>query len=396
MNQHVDYGSERKRINNMFIFLYSLLLYLPATAILPATTYYIISLFVFSYRLFFGGFNKEFYFIAIFLFLSLFISLLSMFFTNDDLNYHNNYIPLQLSLLSSLIIATSLTRKVAYYIICFILLECISGYVQLFLGLKTFFPFVSVVMPEMGEPQGLLYYMRVYGFSENSSGFAGNVIILISLFSLFFYDQSRKIKNLVFMLSFLALVVCFSRSGMFAFLLLFFVVFVRDFRTGHLKVLLPLSLVCLIASYYIIDWGDLFSQLSRGRQSIDISGRDLIWFSYFQEISNSPIFGNHSLRNFLYVPVYGPMHAHNSYIMLLYVLGVLPLFFMMLPICFLAFRKLGVFIFLIGLLTYSLAQYFLFWGASLADIVFFSAFVSHHFSNGLKTHSTLIREPSKI
>ncbi|MBK4727332.1 O-antigen ligase family protein [Pantoea agglomerans] len=387
MNQLLCNDLERRYVNNIFLFLYSLLLYLPATAIMPATTYYFISLCVFIYRVFFGGFNREFYFIAIFLLVSLFISLLAMIFANTNFNYYNNFIPLQVSILCSLIISTSITKKIAYYIICFILIECISGCIQFLLGVKTFFPFVSVAIPEMGDAQGLLYYMRVYGFSENSSGFSGNVIIMITFFSLFFIDQARKIKILVFSFAFIALIVCFSRSGLVAYLLLFLVVFAKDFRVNHLKVLVPAFIVCIIASYYLVDWSSVFTQLTRGRETVELSGRDLIWSYYFQQISDHPIFGNFSLRSFLFIPPYGLMHAHNSYIMLLYVMGVLPLFFMIIPIFYLALRKISVFIFLIALLAYSLAQYFLFWGASLADVTFFAALVSYCSNNRVSPSS---------
>lgn len=380
-----------QRTNSSLLFLYSFILYLPSTAILPASTYYVISLGVFLYRFCNNGFNNEFYFITSFFLISLFISLLSIPFADHELRYYNNFIPLQLSLISSLVIATSITKKIAYYLIIFILVECFSGYLQILLGLKTFFPFVSVAIPEMGDPHGLLYYMRVYGFGENSSGFAGNVIIMATLFSLFFCEQPRRIKVMVFTFSLFALIVSFSRSGLFAYALLLLVIFVKDFKINHLKFLLPTVFVCIIASYYFVDWGDFFSQLSRGRGHVDITGRDLIWSYYFQEIGQNPIFGNGSLRNYLFVPPYGLMHAHNSYIMLLYVLGILPLFFMIFPIFLLAIRKFRLFIFLIALLTYSFAQYFLFWGASLADIIFFSVLVSHRFKNVAPVRNSTVR-----
>lgn len=376
MNQVMFQDFERSQVNRLCLLIYSLFLYLPATAILPATTYYFIGFCVLLYRLFFGGFNRVFYFIATFMLISLFVSMCSVFFSNGDFNYYNNFIPLQISLLFSLVIATTITKRIAYYIIIFVLIECVAGCIQMLFGVKTFFPFVSVALPEIGDGSGLLYYMRVYGFSENSSGFAGNVIIMVTLFSLFFLEQSRKIKIIVFSISFFGLLVCFSRSGLLAYALLVLVVFYKDFKVKDLQFLLPVLFVAVIAAYFLVDWSSIFTQLSRGRETVELSGRDLIWSYYFQQISIHPIFGNLSLRNFLFIPPYGLMHAHNSYIMVLYIFGVLPLFFIALPVLYLALRKMSVFILLIALLTYSLAQYFLYWGASLADIVFFSALVS--------------------
>lgn len=376
MSQLMLQDLERSQTNKFYLFIYALFLYLPATALLPATTYYFIGLCVLLYRFFFGGFNSNFYFIAIFIFVSLFVSICSVFFSNGDFSYYNNFIPLQISLLFSLIIATTITRQIAYYLVVFVLIECLAGCLQILFGVKTFFPFVSVALPEIGDGSGLLYYMRVYGFSENSSGFAGNVIIMVTLFSLFFFEQSRKIKIVFFSISFLGLLVCFSRSGLLAYALLVLVVFSKDFKIKDLQFLLPLLFLTLIAAFFLVDWSSVFTQFSRGRETVELSGRDLIWSYYFQQISYHPIFGNLSLRNFLFIPPYGLMHAHNSYIMVLYIFGILPLFFIMLPILYLALRRMNVFILLIALLTYSLAQYFLFWGASLADIVFFAALVS--------------------
>ncbi len=357
-------------------FFYAFSLYLPSTALLPAQLYYFLALAVFFYKVSKREWSTEEVFIYLFLFLSLSVSLIAYFFQGGNLEFKGNFIPLQLSLLCSLIIATKINRYVATYLVAFILFECFAGYLQLFLGVKTFFPFVNVVISEVGESAGLLYYMRVFGFNENSSGFAGNVLIMITLTAVYMRNCAFKVRTFVFFCAFFALVVSFSRSGLIAYFLFVVLFILYNLRAKHLKIVLPASILTCLALMFFVDWDVVFNQFSRGRSNVELSGRDLIWGYYFNAIDQALFFGNFSLRNFLYIPHHGYQHAHSSYIMLIYLLGAAPLLLISFPLLVLGVLKFKRSIFLIALVVYSAAQYYLFWGASLADIVLFALLIS--------------------
>ncbi|MGE6167752.1 O-antigen ligase family protein [Aeromonas media] len=362
-------------------FVYALIIYLPSTAVISASMYYVIAIGVIIYTVLNRGanFNVAFIFFVCLFCASLLASLLGyfgfLFIESYDLAYRDNFIPLQISLIASLLIANTINREIAFFIVVFILCECIAGLIQFSLGIKTFFPFVNEAYNEVGVSSGLLYFKRVYGFANNSSGFAGNILVMATLTAVFLKDASKLFRYFVFTIALFAIVCSFTRSAIIAYaVFLFFYVIVNSGKInpvrGFFCLILFLLIVVSLISY--LDWGAISDQLNRGRSGQDLSGRDVIWSIYVDYIGQHPFFGNFSLRNYLYIPVYEYMHAHNSFLMAVYILGIIPSVFIFIPFIFIRVWKYKDNIYLIGLLVYSSAQYYLLWGASIADIAFFS------------------------
>jgi hypothetical protein len=154
-------------------------------------------------------------------------------------------------------------------------------------------------------------------------------------------------------------------------------------------------IVFVIGFMSIVDVTALINQLTRGRGNVDVSGRDLIWAVYFQNIGEALFFGNSGLKNYLFIPAYGYMHAHNSLIMSLYVYGVIPLIVVFFPIAILIFIRPTLIIVLSPLVIYSMGQFFLFWGASFSDIIFMSIVISASNIKHTKNESKAIKNESK-
>ncbi|USV58834.1 O-antigen ligase family protein [Aeromonas encheleia] len=369
--------------NKFLCFIYALIIYLPSTALIPASSYYLIAIGVIFLKLFRGDtkFNTIVVLFSCSFLVSLLLSLFGyfgyLFIETYDLTYRDNFIPLQVGLIVSLLIAGTLSRDVVFFIVLFIFIECISGFIQFSLGIKTFFPFVNEVYNEIGASQGLLYFKRVYGFSSNSSGFAGNILVMVTLIAVFLKDTSKYFKWIVFLVAFFALICSFTRSAIIAYtiFLFFYIIYnnkltpLKGFFISTLFILLMLSLIPSL------DWDAIYEQFNRGRSGQDLTGRDIIWSLYIDYINQHPFFGNFSLRNYLYIPIYEYMHAHNSFLMAIYILGIVPSLFIFIPFLLSRVWQYENNIYIIGLLIYSTAQYYIFWGASIADITFFSVLI---------------------
>lgn len=157
-----------------------------------------------------------------------------------------------------------------------------------------------------------------------------------------------------------------------------FLVLNMNVSIKKLSVLLALSvgLFLLVLYLYDVDLNAIFEQLNRGKKEQDLSGRDLIWHIYLDNISNNFMWGNFSLRNYLYIPIFEYMHAHNSFLMVFYTVGIVPAVLIIAPIFFICALRLKNNLPLIGLFVFSMMQYFIFWGASFADIVFFAVLLN--------------------
>lgn len=117
-------------------------------------------------------------------------------------------------------------------------------------------------------------------------------------------------------------------------------------------------------------WGD---KLMLQAESVQTSGRKLIWLNYINYIEQNLLFGNGSDKLMLRVWIesagkFKLMHAHNSFLMLISGYGIL------LGGLFLAFylyfwNKIN-WIPVLAIIIYSLGNYGIFWGFSAMDLIF--------------------------
>ncbi|MGR5474720.1 O-antigen ligase family protein [Vibrio astriarenae] len=362
----------------MGFLLISLALYLPSTALVPAFVYYLYM----PICLLFLIYSKEklsqpVLITVLFFSLSLILSLIAFFILGADLNYYGNFIPIQIGLISSLICSTLVNKKVAKILIVLLTFEFLIALLQYIMGVNTFFPSSFIASSSSFNESGdLLYNRRVFGFAPNSSGLAGNALICFTLMLAFFSSANIKIKIAMHLLIFSVLIVTFSRSGLGAFLIYFFIsIFLQFFsRKVVLSIISILSVFVLIA--YFVDVNLIIDQLTRNKGSVDLTGRPMIWSVYKEEIMSSPLFGNFGFKNYLLIPIYGYMHAHNSFIMSLYVFGLIPFVVFILPIVLQMIKKPRLVLITISIVVYSTGQFFLFWGGSLVDVIFFATIFS--------------------
>lgn len=369
-NELYDRISVRSHVN---VFIVSLCFYLPSTAMLPAFFYYL-----FPFLLFFIGAierkDKKIATGTIFLLsLSFIFSLASLFLFFGDINFRDNFLPIQISLLFSFFCALYLNEKVAKFLILFVLFEIICGYIQYLLGVKSFFS----TSQGSGYESELLYYNRVFGLSNNSSSFAGNALIALVLFELYFANKIKlSLKLLFYTMVLFALVVSFSRSGLVAFFAYFLLFALKALKNKNVLIGIMFFSLIALALMLFYDLSGVFDQFTRGKGQVEISGRDIIWSKYIQVAMDNFFLGNFGFRDYLSFDLYGEMHAHNSYLMIFYIVGGVSWLLLFLPLSILLLLRNKKLFVLMPLLIYSAAQYFLFWGASLADITFFAVLLS--------------------
>ncbi|AEA44162.1 O-antigen polymerase [Fluviicola taffensis DSM 16823] len=116
-------------------------------------------------------------------------------------------------------------------------------------------------------------------------------------------------------------------------------------------------------------------------ESIQSSGRKLIWLNYIQFIEKNPLVGNGSEK--LYFTALNPrnnelelMHAHNSFLELFATNGLLLGLMYLLMIGMWWQKKNSPFI--ITILIYSMMQYGIFWGMSFIDVIFVFLIISNY------------------
>ncbi|CCK75588.1 O-antigen polymerase family protein [Oleispira antarctica RB-8] len=364
--------------NDSKCFLVALALYLPSTVLLPAYTYYLYApIFLIIILITKNKINNGIFITGVLFLVSLFISLTSFVILGEELNYYGNFIPVQASLLVSLICSIFINEKVAKFLIYMLVFEFFAAVLQYGLGVNTFFPssFISSTSV-FNESSDLLYFKRVFGFNNNSSGLAGNALICFTLMLTYFSHSDLKTKVAINILVFTVLIMTFSRSALVAFISYYLVLSFLIFFSKRVVYLVFVIIIILLFLYFVdIDY--FISQFTRNKGSVELTGRPLIWEVYWQSIVSAPLFGNFGFRNYLNIPVYGYYaHAHNSFIMLLYITGIVPMLLILIPLVIQVFKSPKRILCVVSIVVYSFAQYFLFWGASLVDIVFFAALFS--------------------
>jgi len=124
----------------------------------------------------------------------------------------------------------------------------------------------------------------------------------------------------------------------------------------------------------------IYDQFTRGTKKIELAGRPDIWARYFKFIESNKYFGNYSQKLEVNLNMNDQkQHSHNSFIQVAANHGlIIASLFLILLFGNITRRN---YIYIIALAIYSLAQYGIFWGFSITDIVLFIFFQGTLLSN---------------
>ncbi|WP_436872829.1 O-antigen ligase family protein [Acinetobacter haemolyticus] len=268
-------------------------------------------------------------------------------------------VPFIFLVLISLILGKFLTLKDLRVIQFLIILEIFIGVLEYISGVPTFFKNITAVT-ELADSD-ILYQKKVFGVSANSSALAAKVVYLATIS--FMTDNLRKVDNntidkIIGLIVIIGLFITFNRTAILAVFLSFLFFYGRNIR-NLIVIFLPLITIILFK------WEEIYEQLTRGKNTVDYSGRDQI-FSYFYNFwIDNPLLGNRGAK--LWWDSYGSVwHAHNSYLEFLASNGIIVFLFFIIG-WLLIFRKALVIAF--PVLIYSLSQYGFLWGLSFYDVV---------------------------
>lgn len=293
--------------------------------------------------------------------------------------------PSAILLFATYYIAINLTRRDLNALLVFIIIEACIVFLEYYFGVTTFFTSLDRYR-ELGgmSNNSLLYSFRPMGVSENSSILAVKLFLglLIVYYNRNYFNE--KMKILIPSILLIGLFFSFNRTAFVAIIMFYLAVTIKFYLTQaqsrkvfYIKIFIFLFFIFLafFISYYFFDI--IYMQFTRNNTDDILTGRGEIWHSFRIFIENNILFGNGSYK--LYLPFYHGgwvmAHAHNSYLELIATNGIIiSLFYFVL---ILKNIRLDNIIYIIAFLTYSLAQYFIFWGISIQDIMFFYFLTFH-------------------
>ncbi len=223
---------------------------------------------------------------------------------------------------------------------------------------------------ELSLDSALLYDLRVFGLSANSSLLAEKIFISL-LLTLALPGLFRR-RWLPLLLLALGLYLSFNRTAIVC-TLIFVLLSLRRRHFSSLRLAVGGAALLAITALLLLNLDDLIVQFTRG--SVDeLSHSELsrlyFWAKSLELISESPFFGNGSLTFRVEDFVTGlPQHTHNSFLMLAATHGLLPaallLSYVLINLSRFNWRVVLV------MLLFSLTQYFVFWNLSVPDIVLY-------------------------
>ncbi|EXA64536.1 O-antigen ligase like membrane family protein [Acinetobacter baumannii 348935] len=307
--------------------------------------------------------RQEVYAYALMLFAAVIMTYLNIFYDAVIPNIQRGSIlgniPYIILLPIAFLIGKFLTGKDLRIIQYLILIEIVVGCFEYYYGVPTFFVNKTPIS-ELADTD-ILYQRRVFGFSPNSSNLAAKVIYL-AMITLMQIKMNKKIcrDSLIFLFFiFVGLFVTFNRTAIIAVVLSFFILFGMSLR-GVILVSIP-TLGIILSK-----WDSIYEQMTRGKGTVDLSGRDQI-FSYFYNFwSENLLFGNFGTK--LWWNSMGNIwHSHNSYLEFFASNGLLLALIFFLGFFMVFSRGLIV---VLPILIFSLFQYGFLWGLSFYDIVF--------------------------
>lgn len=361
---------------NRLDFLLSILLFVP-TLVNISNVYYFIFLCLGILELFrkstFLHFNRN-----VILIIAVFISILifySGFFLNEELidNVQSitDFLPLSLTILACIFLVRSkyINDQVLLLISFYIIIEIIVGIIEYVLNIHYFIK-PSNDVERMFIENDLIYYSRVYGLSSNSS------VLALKSFTLLLLSQwlnlSKKKRAIFILAACIGIFITFNRTALAAGLFFAALLLLKNLRDKKI-IGMAIITIAVVLFYFFENLELIINQLNRGKDNLDISGRDVILKEYLGFILANPFLGNsfHTLRLTYHDYL---SHSHNSFIQLLAETGFL--FFLLVQFYILKNLNKNNFVFVLPIMLYSVAQYGIFWGISFLDIIFFYFLIS--------------------
>ena len=302
------------------------------------------------------------------------LSSINYFFGFHETRWSVNTIHFTLLFIPTLIIAQFLRESDIRILLYCIAFECFISCVEFGLGVNTIF-FWSPKFTQF-QQNDLLYFSRPFGLSANSSVLAFKAFIgLLLLYTYSFKANTRKTLTIVLLAT---VIITFARTVSIALIVLFAILSVEYFfskekrsRTHWFVFGLLLFMVSIASIGGIVYYYDVIvAQFTRNTGTLEMSGREAIWPFFSNFVSEHFWIGNGSVKVW-----FDKYHAHNSFLQLLANHGIaIASAYFILIIWNLKRRNAKA---IIPILIYSIAQYGIFWGVSLMDIVFFHFLLSY-------------------
>ncbi len=329
------------------------------------------------------------------------------------------------------LIANTINKHIFKYIILFTIIETFVGICEYIVGLNSFY--FSLDKFEYFTSYELLSNTRVYGLSLSPSIFSEK--IFISLLLIDFLYQEKRGGFIVKCLFFIGLVISFTRTVLLGLYFYLIIQLIISFLTKNksLKDMFFVKKLIFIFMVFVVSFSNIQffkNQFTRGGitektsgrinnivevektninskiisendsvipsskiinndvkqkevqglitkmrlKKIEMSGRSEIWSNYILYIKKNIFFGNGS--NNIKI---GKYHAHNSYLHLLAMNGLL-ISLLYLLFFILNFRKQNLLI-IIGILLLGMGQYAFFWPLSFVDLILFSFLLTKNYKN---------------
>lgn len=310
--------------------------------------------------------------------------------------------------------------KILKYLIIFTLIETLICFLEYFYGVNSF----NTSMPkyENFTSYNLLCVTRVYGLGYTPSILSEKIFIALLLIDFLLYNGKKSF--LLKLLFYFGLIITFTRTVLIGFYIYLFVQLIiilftkeKSIKRKVINYNILFILIVYLSSFssikffkeqftrggktektsgrILIDYSNVQMkddkyfyhdeisnktyEIKKGQKVIEVqklinklklnkiemSGRSEIWSMYLLYIKDHLFFGNGSKSIKI-----GKYHAHNSFIALIAINGIIISIFYFLFI-FLNLNKKN-FIFIMGLCTMGLGQYAFFWPISYVDVVLFA------------------------
>lgn len=270
-------------------------------------------------------------------------------------------LPYILLLLISIVMAKFISLKDLKIIQWLIIIEIFIGVLEYISGVPTFFRNTST-FTELPDSD-ILYRKKVFGFSSNSSVLATKIIYLftIVIMQIKNYNKVSVLNKISLFMILIGLVITFNRTALITIVVSFLIFFIRNKRVV-LSIVLPTLMLLFIKQDFI------YEQLTRGRGTIDYSGRDQIFSYFFGFWKENMLLGNMG-KKVLWDSGSSIWHAHNSYLEFLSSNGLIVSIFFILAWIFIFGKNTYI---VIPILVYSTFQYGFLWGMTFYDFIIFA------------------------
>lgn len=246
---------------------------------------------------------------------------------------------------------------------------------QSYYGVSTFYNIQG--LETFVDVDNLAYFNRPFGLGNNASVFAEKLVAFVLIVHMLATRYQYHFPKFAIAIVAAAGLINFGRT---AFVAIFFFMAVtlflrlRKIGTAQKTKYLIVGGIAIIFMfvfykdniYVLVE--EAMRQFTRGNESIELAGRDLIWNDYIIFIRENAIFGNGSVKYF--TDYFGQQAtAHNSFLMTAASHGLIITVLYASAIIVSLNKKNAIYI--ATIVIFSFAQYSIFWGLSFNDIILF-------------------------